>query len=66
MSGGHMQSQCLRMEELFLACRTLEREMTLMLLHMIVHSILVFFGGLANAADKLAVGILLVFHCHGY
>ena len=59
-----MKSQRLRVKKLFFTGGALKRKMTFMLLHMIVHSILVFLGYLADCTNKLAGGILLIFHRH--
>lgn len=59
-----MKSQRLRVKKLLFTGRALKRKMAFVLLHMIMHGILVFLGHLADCANKLAGGILLIFHRH--
>ena len=59
-----MYSECLRVEKLLLADLALKREMTFMLLQMIMHRILILLCGLANLADVLTGRVLLVGICH--
>jgi hypothetical protein len=53
------------MEKLLLTCGAFKGKMAFMLLHMIMHSVLVFFRHLANATDELSIPVLLIFHSHG-
>jgi hypothetical protein len=59
-----MYGKCLRVEKLLLADLALEREMTFMLLQMIMHSILILLRSLANLTDVLTGSVLLVCICH--
>jgi hypothetical protein len=65
MPGGDVQSESLRVEELFLTRGALEREMALVFLHMVVHGVLLLLGDLTDWANEMTVRILLVFHRHG-
>jgi len=60
VSSRDMDRECLSMEKLFLTCRALEREMTLVRLKMIVHGILILFRHLAHGTDILAGAVFLV------
>jgi hypothetical protein len=64
MSGGNVNGQSLGVEKLLLTGLALEREMTFVTLHMVVHRVLILLCGLADAAYKLSRGILLV-RIHG-
>ena len=52
------------MQELLFACCTGKREVTFVLLHVIVHRVLILLGFLANSTDKEPFGILLIYVGH--
>jgi hypothetical protein len=60
MLGGNMNGKRLRMQKLLLARWATERQMPLMLFHMIMHRVLILFDLGTDGADKLASSILLI------
>jgi hypothetical protein len=64
MSGGYLEGEGLGMHELLFACCTGKREVTFVLLHVIVHCVLILFGFLANATDEESIGVLLIYVGH--
>jgi hypothetical protein len=64
MLGLEMQVQCLLELELLLAMATLERQISLVPLHMVVHCILLLLNHLACRANKLSLLIPSVFEHH--
>jgi len=56
----HVYSKSLGLKKLFFTNRTLEREMTLVILHVIVHRVLVLLHCLADRTHKVPLIILLI------
>jgi hypothetical protein len=60
-----MNGQTLRLEKALLTDSALKGRLALMTLHMIVHGVLILLYGLASAANKETLCILLIGVCHG-
>jgi len=60
VAGRNVQGQRLGVEEFLFASSTREWKMSLMRFQMVVHSVLVLFHDLTDAANKVTLGILLV------
>ena len=65
MPRSHMNGQTLRLEKALLTDSALKGRLALMTLHMIVHGVLILLYGLASAANKETLCILLIGVCHG-
>jgi len=65
MARGHMNRQTLGLEKALLADCALERRLSLMTLHMIVHSVLILLYSITDAANKVPICVLLIRVRHG-